>query len=120
MKLPNKYDTFVGQKGYELSGGQKQRIAIARAFYKQSKILLFDEATSSLDGNSEDMIQNAFESASQDRTIIIIAHRLQTIRNAHKIVVLDEGSVREIGAFDDLYKDGTFFYELVKSKASFN
>ncbi|KAF1334026.1 Atp-binding protein, partial [Globisporangium splendens] len=115
MTLPNKYDTFVGEKGFELSGGQKQRIAIARALYKQTKILLFDEATSSLDGRSEEIIRQAMESASQNRTVLIIAHRLNTIKHADRIIVIEDGAIAETGTFDELNKEGTKFQYLVHS-----
>uniref|UniRef100_K3WZB9 Uncharacterized protein n=1 Tax=Globisporangium ultimum (strain ATCC 200006 / CBS 805.95 / DAOM BR144) TaxID=431595 RepID=K3WZB9_GLOUD len=118
MTLPNKYDTFVGEKGFELSGGQKQRIAIARALYKQTKILLFDEATSSLDGRSEEIIRQAMESASQNRTVLIIAHRLNTIKHADRIIVIEDGAIAETGTFDELNKEGTKFQYLVHSHSS--
>ncbi|RLN58329.1 hypothetical protein BBJ29_004603 [Phytophthora kernoviae] len=117
MELPNKYDTFVGEKGVELSGGQKQRIAIARALYKNTNILLFDEATSSLDGRSEDMIRRALDSAAQNRTVFIIAHRLNTIKHANRIILLEEGVIAETGTFDELYQEGTKFYHLSHNQA---
>ncbi|KAG7389418.1 hypothetical protein PHYBOEH_007507 [Phytophthora boehmeriae] len=117
MELPNKYDTFVGEKGVELSGGQKQRIAIARALYKQTNVLLFDEATSSLDGRSEDMIRRALDSAAQNRTVFIIAHRLNTIKHANRIILLEEGVIAETGTFDELYQEGTKFYNLAHNQA---
>lgn len=117
LTLPNKYDTFVGEKGFELSGGQKQRIAIARALYKQTKILLFDEATSSLDGRSEDIIRQAMDSASQNRTVFIIAHRMNTVKHADRIILLEDGAIAETGTFDELNKEGTKFQYLVHSHA---
>ncbi|GMF30852.1 unnamed protein product [Phytophthora lilii] len=117
MELPNQYDTFVGEKGVELSGGQKQRIAIARALYKQTNILLFDEATSSLDGRSEDMIRRALQSAAENRTVFIIAHRLNTIKHANRIILLKEGVIAETGTFDELNKEGTKFYNLAHNQA---
>ncbi|KAL3666156.1 hypothetical protein V7S43_008944 [Phytophthora oleae] len=117
MELPNQYDTFVGEKGVELSGGQKQRIAIARALYKQTNILLFDEATSSLDGRSEDMIRRALQSASENRTVFIIAHRLNTIKHANRIILLEEGVIAETGTFDELNQEGTKFYNLAHNQA---
>ncbi|KAI9922876.1 hypothetical protein PsorP6_000838 [Peronosclerospora sorghi] len=118
MELPNQYDTFVGEKGVELSGGQKQRIAIARALYKRAKILLFDEATSSLDGRSEDMIRRALESATENRTVLIIAHRLNTIKHANHIILLEEGVIAETGTFDELYQEGSKFYHLASNHAA--
>ncbi|OWZ07569.1 ABC transporter, partial [Phytophthora megakarya] len=117
MELPKQYDTFVGEKGVELSGGQKQRIAIARALYKQTNILLFDEATSSLDGRSEDMIRRALLSAAENRTVFIIAHRLNTIKHANRIILLEEGVIAETGTFDELNQEGTKFYNLAHNQA---
>ncbi|KAL4161938.1 hypothetical protein PRNP1_002486 [Phytophthora ramorum] len=117
MELPNQYDTFVGEKGVELSGGQKQRIAIARALYKQTNILLFDEATSSLDGRSEDMIRRALESAAENRAVFIIAHRLNTIKHANRIILLEEGVIAETGTFSELNQEGTKFYNLAHNQA---
>uniref|UniRef100_A0AAV1U030 ABC transporter n=1 Tax=Peronospora matthiolae TaxID=2874970 RepID=A0AAV1U030_9STRA len=117
MELPNKYDTFVGEKGVELSGGQKQRIAIARALYKKTNILLLDEATSSLDGRSEDLIRRSIQSAAVGRAVLIIAHRLNTIRHASRIILLEDGVTAETGTFEDLYEEGTKFYNLAHSQA---
>uniref|UniRef100_M4C346 Uncharacterized protein n=1 Tax=Hyaloperonospora arabidopsidis (strain Emoy2) TaxID=559515 RepID=M4C346_HYAAE len=107
MELPNKYDTFVGEKGVELSGGQKQRIAIARALYKKTNILLLDEATSSLDGRSEDLIRRSIQSAAVNRAVLIIAHRLNTIRHASRIILLEDGVIAETGTFEDLFLLGS-------------
>lgn len=113
--LPQQYDTFVGEKGLELSGGQKQRVAIARALYKQTQVLLFDEATSSLDGESEELIRQAMESAAQNRTVVIIAHRLNTIQHADRIVLLEDGVIAETGTFAELNRDGSKFQRLLHS-----
>ncbi len=93
MELPNGYDTIVGERGVKLSGGQKQRVAIARTFLKNPPILILDEATSSLDNENEKIIQQSFDNLAKNRTTLIIAHRLQTIENAGRIIVMSKGAL---------------------------
>jgi len=111
-KLPNGYDTIVGEKGYSLSGGQKQRVSIARAFLKDAPILLLDEATSSLDTESESLVQNAISSLMENRTTLVIAHRLSTIINSKKIIVLENGTVKETGTHEELIKSKGIYKKL--------
>lgn len=109
MSLPKKYDTQVGQRGNKLSGGQKQRLAIARVFLKNPPILVFDEATSNLDSESEKYIQKSIEKLSKDRTTIVIAHKLSTIKNAKRILVMENGKIVEEGTHKELLnKDSTY------------
>ncbi len=110
--LPNGYDTIIGEKGVGLSGGQKQRIAIARAILANPKILIFDEATSALDYESESIIQNNLKDICKGRTVIIIAHRLSTLREAHKIMVVDNGNLLEYDTHEKLMENGQLYHSL--------
>jgi ATP-binding cassette subfamily B protein len=111
-KLPEGYESFLGEQGVRLSGGQRQRIAIARAILKDPKILLLDEATSALDAESEHRVQQALENLMQDRTTVIIAHRLATIRNADSIAVIEDGKLVAQGKHDQLLESSTLYKRL--------
>lgn len=111
-KLPNGYDTYVGERGVKLSGGQKQRVSIARVFLKNPPVLILDEATSSLDNQSERIVQKSLELLSENRTTLTIAHRLTTIKNADNILYLDEKGIREQGTHDELMEKKGFYWSL--------
>ncbi|MFC6102704.1 ABC transporter ATP-binding protein [Olivibacter domesticus] len=115
MSFPEGYDTLVGERGIKLSGGQRQRIAIARALLKDPAILILDEATSSLDSESERLVQNALEELMKNRTSIIIAHRLSTIREANKIIVIEKGRVVESGTHYELLQHETGLYRYLSN-----
>jgi subfamily B ATP-binding cassette protein MsbA len=112
--LDEKFDTVIGERGLKLSGGQRQRICISRAIYKDPPILVFDEATSSLDSESESSVQKAIEEVMKNRTSIIIAHRLSTIKNVDKIIVIDGGKIVEVGRHEELVKSNNVYSKFIK------
>lgn len=120
MELPDKYDTFIGERGVKLSGGQKQRIAIARLFLKNPPILILDEATSALDNATELLIQEALDRLSHDRTTLIVAHRLSTIKNADRIVVLTDQGIMEQGTHTQLLEQDGIYKGLYESQFRLN
>ena len=114
--LPYKYATEIGERGVKLAGGQKQRLAIARVFLKNPPIVILDEATSSLDNYTEKLIQESLDKLAENRTTLIIAHRMSTIKNADKIIVLNNGEVAEIGTHSTLMLKGGLYYNLYNAQ----
>jgi subfamily B ATP-binding cassette protein MsbA len=112
MRLPQGYNTIVGDRGFRLSGGEKQRLAIARAILKNPPILILDEATSQLDSAQEILVQEAIEQLMKGRTVLVIAHRLSTIRYAHKIIVLEKGKIAQSGSHEELMASGGLYKKL--------
>ena len=122
-KLPDGYNTYIGENGAELSGGERQRISIARALLKDAPIVLLDEATASLDAENETIVQEAISNATKGKTVIVIAHRMRTIENADKVIVLNEGKVVEEGNPQELIKKNSQYTKMVslqRESASFN
>lgn len=117
VSLPDGYNTNVGSRGVSLSGGQRQRISIARALIRNPKILLLDEATSSLDPENERLVQEALECASKGRTMVVVAHKLSTVRNADVIFVFGEGKLLEKGSHSELLKSAGVYWQMCRSQA---
>ena len=115
MAMPNGYDTVVGERGVKLSGGQKQRVSIARAFLKNPPVLILDEATSALDNVTEHMVQNSLDELSRGRTVIVVAHRLTTVRRADEILFLDGEGIRERGTHEELLRNNGPYAELCRT-----
>lgn len=113
--LKDGYGTYVGERGVKLSGGQKQRISIARVFLKNPAILILDEATSALDNESEHLVSQSLERLAEGRTTLTIAHRLTTIQNADRILVLSEGKIQEEGSHKELLEKQGIYYQLYQS-----
>lgn len=113
-KLPDGIDTVIGENGQKLSGGERQRISIARAVLKDAPIILLDEATASLDVENESLIQEALSELIKDKTVMVIAHRLRTIRNANKIVLLNAGKIEAVGTDDELCKTSDFYRAMLE------
>jgi len=113
-KFPDKYDTAVGERGVQLSGGQKQRVAIARAVLKDPKVLILDEATSALDAESEFLVREALERLMKGRTTLVIAHRLSSVKNADRVVVLEGGKIAQTGKHSELVVEEGLYKRLVE------
>ena len=113
-RLPDGYDTMLGERGTGLSGGERQRLSIARAVLKNPSILFFDEATASVDSETESLIQDAIERLIHGRTTLMIAHRLSTLRKANKIIVVDKGKILEMGTPEELMERKGKYYKLIQ------
>jgi ATP-binding cassette subfamily B protein len=117
-QLPNGFNTYLGEKGVRLSGGERQRIAIARTFLKNPKILLLDEATSALDVENEQQVQQSFDNLMYGRTTLVIAHRLSTVQKADRIVLINNGTIKEVGSHKELIEKKGLYAKLVKMQFS--
>ena len=120
LELPDKYDTIIGEKGIKLSGGQRQRVAIARAVLRNSPILVLDEALSAVDAENEAIIQEALDKLMKERTTLILAHRLSSVIDCDRILVLSEGKIAESGKHVELLKNGGIYAELMTDQANEN
>ena len=118
QSLPEGLETMVGERGASLSGGQRQRVAIARAFLKNAPVLILDEATSHLDALSENIVHKALNQLKINRTTLIIAHRLSTVRNADQIIVMDKGRIMETGTHKELFKNRGLYRKLISKQLS--
>ena len=114
MALPKGYDTVIGEGGANLSGGEKQRISIARAIIKDAPIIILDEATANVDPENEDKLQIAINSLMKEKTVIMIAHKLNTIKNADQIIVLEKGQIVQKGEHDELIKEEGIYSDFIK------
>ena len=116
MTLPKKYNTIVGEGGVTLSGGECQRVAIARALLRKTNIILFDEATSALDNETQANIQKAINNISSEYTMLIVAHRLSTIKDCNKIIVVNDGKICGVGSHKELYKNNEIYRTLYENE----
>ncbi|MBS6641841.1 MAG: ATP-binding cassette domain-containing protein, partial [Clostridiaceae bacterium] len=120
MKLPDGFDTVIGEGGATLSGGEKQRISIARCLLKDAPIIIFDEATANVDPENEDLLQKAMEALTREKTVLMIAHRLKTVRNADQILVLDQGRIVQRGTHNELIAQDGIYRDFVSERTASN
>ena len=116
MKLPQGYETVIGESGGTLSGGERQRLSIARAIMKDSPVIILDEATANVDPENEKELMDAIDELTKEKTIIMIAHRLKTVQNADRILVVDKGTIAEQGTHEDLVKLGGIYSRFIDSR----